>query len=183
MHVDLGRGRSRSGDELSWEVWLDPARDWLPRRMVTRSSTDEGVRSYLHEVTRFRSIPDRLLGRDRWFPDQFFGRHLAREDYKVLQMTVNEPSPPNLFTIEPQPGTEVAEIDPNNPRATRIWIQGGSAALADIRTEVIEEAREMAANGGPAADASPPTSSNLTLYGWLLAALLGIAALLIWWRQ
>jgi hypothetical protein len=188
VHVELGSGRSRTGDELSWSVWLDPARDWLPRRIMTRwdagtLTTNEEVRTYTQEVNRFRRVSDRLLERDRWFPEQFFGRFFVRADYEVLDVAVNEASPPNLFAIEPRPGTEVTDRNLEDPRASRVWVQGGSAELADIRGEIVEEARNMAPGGGASADAAPRAASSLATYTWLMAALLAVTAVLVWWRR
>lgn len=85
------------------EVWLDPARDYLPRvlqivpkritpellKTLSKSNpfrSEEGEQSYYLVTTEFQSIRDNLLGTDRWLPRVI---HAGNPDaYRVVVDTV-----------------------------------------------------------------------------------------------
>lgn len=190
LRVNLGECQSHSGTSIWFEVWLDPEHDWLPRQMVSRNSVrgttgKAAEHVYRHVITDFRQILDPVLNRMRWFPSKRHVRELARIDFDVLEVAVNEQLPKSLFVIEPQRGTEIQEWLPNNPEQPAQWrIHGGQHAVAGVRQQTVEAGRAMWATAeSNSVDASPRPTLSMTMYSWIVAILLVGAAVFAWLRQ
>lgn len=188
LHLDLGKCLTRSDDQIFWEAWLDPQRDWLgrqfrSRRVRDRSKAGRSVIMHQVRIVRFHGVSDGFLDQQRWFPDQIEMREVGRHTYDVLDVSINEAIPSEAFEIKPQIGTQVVEAFPNDPsRSIRRWIHGGAPALATIRQETTRQAQEMLEGGSPV-EAMPDAGLDLVMYGWLAGALLAVAAVVVWWRR
>jgi hypothetical protein len=111
----------RLSPSVSINCWLDPAQDYLPRRVRCQK---KGQLDFQLDI-RYRLNEEQLWVPASWVYNQYSPNGSLRnsQTFEVLNIRINEPEPASQFDIEYPPGTEV------NDQRTDKWyrIQPGGA--------------------------------------------------------
>lgn len=199
VHVDLGAEGQARGASFRWEVWLDPARGGLPRRIrrVPDDSTETGRRllaegyETVMDVERFERVRDHATESERWFPMEMTMRGAESRLSMTLNVTsleLNRPIPKGEFVPQPEFGTLVADltVPPKHPRRYRM--EGGEAAVEAMRRAAVERARELTRQAreadGPPVVAEPDDGSRVVSFvRWGAVLMLAAGGALLVWRK
>lgn len=187
----------RSGEAgVRLTVWLDPARDMLPRRLAAAFDQDDprfqgqdpgsqkllGPLRYRWEMTDFVQIPNPVRGSASWFPKRaYFYQPWCRQEWLIEEATIHASLPDERFRPPAPQGAIVRDETQAKPVRS---IVGGRKALSKAVNRAAVNAETIAAQGPPGAvDATPkrglPWSS---LIFWGSSGLL-VAAAVVWFRR
>jgi hypothetical protein len=155
-------------------LWLDPARDFLPRRVCdARFSGEEGR---VFEAEEFQRI-----GPGIWFPKRGWHRRTVdpvdeRTRWLVTEAVVNQPLDPKLFEAPaPSPGTGVVG------GSLGTWAAYGERRPGEARErQIAEQAQRNASAMGTPISSRTLRSEMLWWAAYLLGASLAVLGVGVW---
>ncbi len=182
-YEDIGGARCarvRIQGVVSNVLWLDPARDFLVRRVRPDPQQPDG--GYVFDVEEFQRVGT------TWFPKRgTLGRHGDKPGdwvhWLVTEVAFNLPLDAEFFEPPaPQIGTVVSE--PNG----RVYRFGEKRPREARGAEIADQAKKNVFEAGQPVSAAPPLPraiwwSRLLLLGSTLLLLFGIAAWALWHRS
>ncbi len=166
-----------------YHFWLDPDRDYLPRKQVFGPASKE----YEHQmvVKEFKQFDDGA-GNLRWFPSSGVAiTDISDHPYELLELKLNPVLPQDQFMIDPAtlpPGVQVHEMDGKK------WIVGGRQDLfdqmqqqRDKRDAMMEERLQKARGAIVTSKSGEPEVVRVTeeKFPWVQIVLFCAGALLI----
>ncbi|RLT07974.1 MAG: hypothetical protein DWI22_08795 [Planctomycetota bacterium] len=166
-----------------YQFWLDPDRDYLPRKQVFGPESKEYEQQML--VKGFKQFDDGS-GNLRWFPTSGVAiTDFSQHPYELLELKLNPVLTQDQFMINPEtlpPGVQVHEMDGKK------WVVGGRQDLfeqlekqRDKQDEMMEERLHKARGAIVTSKKGEPEVVRVTeeTFPWIQIAMFCAGAILI----
>lgn len=171
LHAKVSDVKDAAGLSTGWNIWLDEAKEYLPRRMSFKYADDAWPKNskfknsdWLYEVRQYVQVEDGLLNRLRWFPSvMVHSSSLLTWRLETETVEINGKIPKAKFQPEMPVGTLVVEGEqiPHMP-PPKSYVVGGGNAVAKLVDKQLDAATNLKIPG-PLVDASRATGWNWTV--------------------
>lgn len=183
VYVDLTHEKARL------ELWFDPAVNYLVRKLIMRTPPPEGDGVALQRadyvVARFKEVAPAVF-----FPEQVDvkifaeGRLVLTTTNTLSDFLVNQPLPPDVFTVRLPPGVEVTDSIEG-----KVFIVGADGRLSVVPGKQVATSPALPASAAGSTWQTQTQTESLPLTRWILpsSVVVLVLAVVLWcvrrWRR